>query len=147
VFAKVHQHILSLGLFALLAGAAGAAPVPKEVKNDGGSLEGIWWEARFNNTVNPDAASARRFSFNKDGTAGIHPTAGAKPHEYTYAVDTTTVPPSFTWNGAGGRENYRAVYRIEGDTLFIVFENATSPLPKEVKRGLGQVYYELKRVK
>ncbi len=131
----------------LIAAWTGAAPVPKEVKNDGASLEGLWWEARFNDTVNPDAAAARRFSFNKDGTAGIHQTAGAKAHEYTYAVDKTTVPPSFSWNGAGGRENYRAVYRIDGDTLFIVFEIATNPLPKEVKRGAGQVYYELKRVK
>ena len=131
----------------LIAAPTGAAPVPKEVKGDGGSLEGLWWEARFNDTVNKDAAAARRFSFNKDGTAGIHQTAGAKPHEYTYAVDKTTVPPSFSWNGAGGRENYRAVYRIDGDTLFIVFESAANPLPKEVKPGAGQVYYELKRVK
>lgn len=136
----------SFAVLMLFAAPALAAPVPKELKNNS-SVEGLWWEARFNDTVNSDPAKARRFSFNKDGTAGIHSTAGAKPHEYTYAVDTTTVPPSFTWNGAGGRENYRAVYRIEGDTLFIVFENATSPLPKEVKRGLGQVYYELKRVK
>jgi uncharacterized protein (TIGR03067 family) len=139
--------LLTAATALLLTATAVAAPVPKEVKSDGGALEGIWWEARFNDTANKDAATARRFSFNRDGTAGIHQTAGAKPYEYTYAIDRTTVPPSFSWIGGGGREKYRAVYRIDGDTLFIVFENAASPLPKEVKPGMGQVYYELKRVK
>ena len=135
-------------LVALLTAAlAGAAPVPKELKKSGDSLEGLWWEARFNDTVHPDASSARRFSFNKDGTAGIHQTAGAKPYEYTYAVDRQTVPPSFTWESVSGREKYRAVYRIEGDTLSIVFVEATKPLPREVKNGASTVYYELKRVK
>ncbi len=136
----------SFAVLTLLAASALAAPVPKELKKDD-SVEGLWWEARFNDTVNPDAAKARRFSFNKDGTAGIHPTAGAAPHAYTYAVDKTTEPRSFSWNGAGGREQYRAVFRIEGDTMFLVFTGVPKPLPKEVKPGVGDVYYELKRLK
>ena len=136
----------SFAVLMLFAAPALAAPVPKELKNNS-SVEGLWWEARFNDTVNSDPAKARRFSFNKDGTAGIHSTAGAKPHEYTYAVDKTTEPRSFSWNGTGGREQYRAIFRIEGDTMYLVFTSVPKPLPKEVKRGVGDVYYELKRVK
>ena len=131
----------------LFASLASAAPVPKEVKKENDSIEGVWWEARFNNTPNADSANARQFSFNKDGTAGIHQSAGAKPLDYKYVVDRTTTPPSFTWIRSNGSENYRAIYRVEGDTLFIVFTEIKKPVPKEVKPGVGDVYYELKRVK
>ena len=125
-----------------------AAPVPKEAKRDDlGRIEGEWWEARFNNNVNPDAATARRFRFNRDGSAGIYGRVDAEPRRYEFAIDQSTAPPSFTWNSKIGRENYIGSYRIEGDTLFIVFTDAAKPIAKEVKPGAGDCYYELKRVK
>lgn len=137
----------TLLLLACSAALACAAPVPKELKKDDLSrLAGEWWEARFNDTVNADAADARRFSFNKDGSAGIHQRAGAAPSEYTFTIDQTTAPPSFSWKGKSG-ESYNAAYRLDGDTLSIVFSSAKNPRPKEVKFGAGDVYYELKRVK
>ena len=132
----------------LIAGTASAAPVPKELKEDDLSrFEGLWWEVRFNDAVAPNAGAARRFSFGKDGKAGIHSGAGAKPHPYTFALDPSTIPPSFTWKGPTAREDYRAIYRLDGDNLHIVFVEAAKPLPQEVKAGAGDVYYELKRLK
>ena len=72
---------------------------------------------------------------------------GAEPYRYEFAIDQSNTPPSFTWNPKIGRGKYIASYRIEGDTLFIVFTDAAKPIAKEVKPGAGDVYYELKRVK
>ena len=125
-----------------------AAPVPKEAKRDDlDRIEGEWWEARFNEIVHAETATARRFRFNKDGTAGIYERVGAEPYRYEFAIDQSTTPPSFTWNPKIGRGKYIASYRIEGDMLFIVFTDAAKPIAKEVKPGAGDVYYELKRVK
>jgi len=80
-----------------------AAPVPKEVKRDDlGRFEGEWWEARFNNTVHPEAATERCFRFNKDGAAGIYDRVGAEPYRYEFAIDQSTSPPSSTWNSKIG---------------------------------------------
>ena len=62
-------------------------------------------------------------------------------------MDQSNSPPPFTCNSKIGQEKYIASYRIEGDTLFIVFTEAAKPIAKEVKPGAGDVYYELKRVK
>ena len=141
----------SLAILRLVAPLAFAAPVPKELKkNDLSRFEGIWWEARCNDTVNADIATARRWSFGKDGTAGIHSRAAPVPSDYTFTIDQTTTPRTFTFDTKpprGGGGNYVAIYDLQGDFLRFVLTEVKKPLPKEVKSGVGDVYYELKRVK
>ena len=145
-------------LFALaFAGSlAAAAPVPKEVsrQTDAERFVGTWWVAHFNDAIQSDEVGAKRFYFEKDGSAGIRVNARQRSYDYTFAVDQTTNPPTFTWipkGERGGDGPYIATYRLDGDTLAIVFTatfgDAKKALPKDVKFGAGDVYYELKRVK
>ena len=139
-----------------IAAVATAAPVPKEVRKqtDAEHFVGTWWATRFNEEIYTDQASPKRFDFVKDGSAGIWVNARQRSYDYSFAVDQTTNPPTFTWiprGERGGDGPYIASYRLDGDTLAVVFTatfcDANKALPKEVKPGAGDFYYELKRVK
>ena len=138
----------TLILLACSAAFASAAPVPKELKKDElARFEGVWWEMRCNDTDSSDLNGSRQFSFNRDGSAGIHSKAGAAPSQYKFALDSTTTPRSFTWVPTRGGIEYNAIYKFDGDRLAIVFTNSNKPRPIEVRPGAGDVYYELVRVK
>ena len=131
-----------------LSGSVFAAPIPKEAKrNDLRRMEGLWWEYRFNNTVTSNLEASRQFSFQRDGTAGILQNAGATPIPFKFELDTLEYPSRFTWKQVGGGGDYIAIYRMEADMLYIVFTDCKKAQPNEVKPGVGDVYYELKKVK
>ena len=122
-----------------------AAPVPKELKKDDlARLEGEWSEYSSdpNRRIN-----GYRFTFDRDGKAAIHEPKGDGSHHYTFKLEPDTVPPRLTWNGSrGAPADFRGVYRLDGDTIAIVFVTSDQPYPKDVRPGLG-TYYELQRGK
>ena len=131
----------------LCAALAAAAPVPKELKkDDAGRFVGEWWECQHQATQYPEARTARRFTFDKDGALAIRQNAGAVPTDYTLVLDPKTTPPSFVLSNSSGKI-YNATYRLEGDTLRFVLTGLNEPLLQEAKSGAGGIYYELKRVK
>ena len=137
-------------VFWVIASPASGAPVPKELKKDDAArFVGEWWESANQDEVYPDAATARRFRFGKDGALGIHQNAVAPATEYTVVVDPTTTPRTFVLKGKGaaGNAGWNAVYKLEGDTLRFVLTLAGEPLLKEAAPDAGGLYYELKRVK
>ena len=126
----------------LLALSASAAPVPKEAKQDAlGQLVGLW-EVVTDREVKP--GNEHRFRFNKDGSASI--VSGASLYKYSFAIDAEATVPTFSWIYEGG-SHYIAIYLLEGDSLAVVFTDVKKPTPKEVKPGIGDAYYKLKRVK
>ena len=134
-----------VALILLTLPTALAAPVPKELKkNDLARLEGEWTEY----SSDPNRRNfGYRFTFDRDGKAAIHEPKGDQSHHYTFQLEPDAVPPRLTWNGSRGAPSaYRGVYRLDGDTIAIVFVTADQPYPKEVKAGLG-TYYELRRGK
>lgn len=126
---------------------ASAAPVPKEVKkNPLDAFDGVWWEARFENSVYENPDIARRFTFDMAGGLAIRQNEKAIPEEYTIEIDPSTTPQSFKLKSKG-KVIYNAVYAVDADSLRFALTNLTKPLASEVKCGTGDVYYELKRLK
>ena len=132
---------------ACIAGAALAAPVPKELtKDDAARFVGEWWECQNEATLHPDVDKARRFTFETNGALAIRQNTGAAPTDYTIAFEPNTTPRSFVLSNSSGKI-YNATYRLDGDTLRFVLTDLSAPLLKEAKYGAGGIYYELKRVK
>jgi hypothetical protein len=131
----------------LLATLASAAPVPKELKkDDAGRFVGEWWESRQGDATYPDAATARRFTYDADGGLGIRQNATAPPTLYSIAIDRMQAVPCFAFKQSG-TVIYNAAYRFDGDTLSFALTVPNQPLATEIKPGAGVIFYELKRLR
>lgn len=119
--------------FALLAGVAPAAPVPKELKKKETEADIVGlWASRPGGTTG--------WWFGPDGNAGT-----GNPQQVAckaiYKTDPTQSPKHLDWSQDGGKTWHLAVYEIENDVLKINFGAGGSGVrPAAVGPNLGSQY-------
>ena len=121
--------------FALLAGAANAAPVPKEVKQrpDVERMRGVWKEV-----------SGTRWFFDGDKLyAGGQDTTVNKGIEYDIPLRPNLVPPEFDLV-VKGTIQYRGIYKFVDGELRIAYSN-TPTRPTDIEQTNGAFRHILKR--
>ena len=125
-----------------------AAPVPKEVKNEG-KLEGTWKVVSLvtNGAVN-NVGEDSYWTIDSEGVLTLHQGATApavvnksilfKYNAGTKAIDYTAIAPN---------RNYPGVYELKGDSLKFCFNLKDQDRPKEIASGLDLNLWTFTRVK
>ncbi len=134
----------ALMLFAICAGAAPAAPVPKELKKEE-KLQGTWKVESLVNLGNPNPAN-EYWTIDADGNLSRHPDLAALANSRPSIVlkqDRATKSLDYV----SGQLTYFGLYRLQGDTLEFCLANQGQERPMAIEATPNNYLWTLKRVK
>ena len=136
--------LLAIVLF--VAPVAVAAPVPKELKNEG-KLEGTWKVESLSTNGQPAGQQGTYWTIDAEGMLTLHsvakpPAANSrirfKHDRATKAIDYTQID---------GDRNYPGLYELRGDTLKFCFNLKDQDRPKAIGEGQDLNLWTFTRVK
>ena len=133
-------------LFIFAATPLFAAPVPKELKNEG-KLEGTWKVEALSTSGQEGGQKGTYWTIDAKGMLTLH--GAAKPPEahsqITFKYDTGTKAIDYT--SIPGNRNYPGLYELKGDTLKLCFTLTDQTRPKQVEAGPDLNLWTFTRVK
>ena len=138
----------TLAISMVMAAAAVAAPVPKELKTtDLNRIAGTWaltGSCSGAGVVSPPDGSV--WKFGADGKATIIRKAGDEAAGIKFAIDATASPKAFDWICPWGE--WYGVYELTVDTftIYIRGKSDTKGRNTELKPGDGVEMYSFKRI-
>lgn len=135
----------ALFLIAFSVGASSAAPVPKEVRNEG-KLEGTWKVESLSTNGQPSSTSGY-WTIDAEGMLTLHgaPKPPATNSEIAFKYDMRTKAIEYT--SISGNRNYPGLYELKGDTLKLCFTLTDQTRPKAVEAGPDLNLWTFTRVK
>ena len=134
--------LLAIVLF--VAPVAVAAPIPKELKNEG-KLEGTWKVEALSTNGQPSDPFNTYWAIDAEGILTRHdeakPPAAKSPIRFKH--DRATKAVDYTVNG----RNYPGLYELRGDTLKFCFNMNAQDRPKAIGEGQDLNLWTFTRVK
>jgi uncharacterized protein (TIGR03067 family) len=141
-----------LALAALLAvtATAPAAPVPKGIKSkvwDADAILGTW--RMYDHAVDGSHSDSSDvcWRFEPNGKLYCVHTKTGREFPMGYALDPTGDPKRMEWRSSPNEKPSPAIYKLDGDTLFVVHPTGDGPRPTEIAAGKGLYYTEFHREK
>ena len=121
-----------------------AAPVPKEVKNEG-KLEGTWKVEALSTNGQPSNAGTSYWTIDAEGMLTLHggPVPPAANSQIRFKHDRATKAIDYT----AGERNYPGLYELKGDTLKFCFNLKDQDRPKAIGEGQDLNLWTFTRVK
>ena len=140
------MRLLAAMLFAFATLPIVAAPVPKEVRNEG-KLEGTWKVEALSTNGQEAGQKGTFWTIDAEGMLTLH--GAPKPPEansqITFKYDTRTKAIDYT--SIAGNRNYPGLYELKGDTLKLCFTLTDQTRPKAVEAGPDLNLWTFSRVK
>ncbi len=132
------------------ASLAGAAPVPKELKNSN-QLEGTWEVVEFRmNGQETEVYKGARWKIGKESIDIEYPEAIRARYPSVSnkinGIDTSASPKCLDYTNYLGQDR-KAIYDIVGDKMILSIPTETPDRPKVFQADETNLYYTFKRVK
>ncbi len=123
-----------------------AAPVPKEIKNEG-KLEGTWKVEALSTNGQEAGQKGTFWTIDAEGMLTLHgaPKPPVTNSEITFKYDMRTKAIEYT--SIAGSRNYPGLYELKGDTLKLCFTLTDQTRPKAVEAGPDLNLWTFTRVK
>ena len=123
-----------------------AAPVPKELKNEG-KLEGTWKVTELSTNGRDAGQQGTYWTIDPEGMLTLHgqPKVPENHSNITFKYDPRTKAIDYT--SVSGSRNYPGIYELRGGTLKLCFELNDQTRPKVVEAGSSLNLWTFTRVR